>query len=205
MKLSARTKFVLMFIFFATPITASYLTFFFWKPKSTNNFGELIAPVVELPMQRLDVIDGKDAPVNAAQKGMRGKWLILARDSGACDLECGKKVYSMRQARLLVGKELDRVARVMLVDDGVAPSTKLLQENAGMAFVSAKELNWLAKLPRESTDTTNGRGYIYAVDPMGNLFMRYRADQDIKELAADFRKVLKASQLGKDMENVDPK
>jgi hypothetical protein len=30
--------------------------------------------------------------------------------------------------------------------------------------------------------------------------MRYRADQDIKEIAADLRRVLKASQLGKDME-----
>jgi hypothetical protein len=40
---------------------------------------------------------------------------------------------------------------------------------------------------------------------MGNLFMSYRADQDIKQLAADLRRVLKASQLGKDMESADPK
>jgi hypothetical protein len=109
----------------------------------------------------------------------------------------------MRQARLLVSKDLDRVARVMLIDDDVPVSDKLKQDFAGMGLVSAKSSSWLAKLPRAADDVSGGRGYIYAVDPMGNLFMRYRSDEDIKELAADLRRVLKASQLGKDLETVE--
>ncbi len=205
MRLSPRVKFVLMFVLFALPITASYLMFFFWKPKTTNNFGDLVVPVVQLPKIPFDAIDAKDAPPAAASKAFRGKWLILTRDSGACESTCIAKLHTMRQARLLVGKELDRVVRVMLVDDGLPVPTKLAEDNAGTAFVSAKDSIWLAKLPRVSGDTTDGRGYIYAVDPMGNLFMSYRADQDIKQLAADLRRVLKASQLGKEMENAEPK
>jgi len=205
MRISPRTKFVLMFIFFAMPITGSYLMFFFWKPKVTNNFGEFISPVVQLPAERFAALDAKDAPVGAAATGMRGKWLIVTRDGGACEAACLKKLYTMRQARLLVGRELDRVARVMLIDDDSTPSPQMLADYAGTTFVSAKDSAWLAKLPRKADDATNGRGYIYAVDPMGNLFMRYQADEDIKELAADFRRVLKASQLGKDMESVSGK
>lgn len=199
--LSPRVKFVLMFVLFALPITASYLMFFFWKPKVTNNYGELIVPVVELPQEKLIIADGKDAPQNVLDKGLRGKWLMVTRDSGACDAACSKKLYTMRQARLILSKQLDRVVRVALIDDAIEPSQQLRQDFAGVAFVSAKDSAWLAKLPREATDSTNGRGYIYAVDPMGNVFMRYKADQDIKELAADFRRVLKASQLGKDFED----
>ena len=201
MSISPRTKFVLMFILFAMPITGSYLMFFFWKPKVTNNFGELISPVVQLSAERFTALDAKDAPTGAAVTGMRGKWLIVMRNGGACEATCLKKLYTMRQARLLVGKELDRVARVMLIDDDVAPSPQMLADYAGTAFVSAKTSTWLTKLPRKADDATNGHGYIYAVDPMGNLFMRYQADGDIKELAADLRRVLKASQLGKDMES----
>ena len=153
------------------------------------------------PLPRFTALDAKDAPTGAAVTGMRGKWLIVMRDGGACEATCLKKLYTMRQARLLVGKELDRVARVMLIDDDVAPSPQMLADYAGTAFVSAKTSTWLTKLPRKADDATNGHGYIYAVDPMGNLFMRYQADGDIKELAADLRRVLKASQLGKDMES----
>ncbi len=203
MKLSPRTKFVLMFILFAMPITASYLTFFFWKPTTTNNFGELIRPVVALPIEKFAAADGKDAPANAAATGYRGKWLLVTQDAGACDAGCAAKLYAMRQARLLVSKDLDRVARVMLIDDDAVPSEPITKDFAGMAFVAAKSSPWLRLLPRPANDQTAGRGYIYAVDPMGNVFMRYRADQDIKEIAADLRRVLKASQLGKDMEGAD--
>jgi cytochrome oxidase Cu insertion factor (SCO1/SenC/PrrC family) len=199
--LTPRVKFVLMFILFALPITASYLMFFFWKPKATNNFGELITPVIAMPQEQFTITDGKDAPQNVLDKGLRGKWLMVTRDSGTCDEACGKKLYTMRQARLILSKELDRVVRVVLVDDATPLSPQMQQDFAGAAFVAAKDSAWLAKLPREANDATNGRGYIYAIDPMGNLFMRYKADEDIKELAADFRRVLKASQLGKDFED----
>lgn len=121
MTLSPRTKFVLMFILFSLPITASYLMFFFWKPKATNNFGDLIAPVVLLPQEKLNIVDGADAPPAVRENGLRGKWLLLTRDSGACAEACAKKLYAMRQSRLILAKELDRVARVMLVDDTPAP------------------------------------------------------------------------------------
>ncbi len=200
-RLSPRTKLVLMFVLFAAPITTSYLMFFFWTPKATNNFGELISPVVPLPLEQLDVTDGKDAPPNAAAKAMRGRWLLVTRDSGACDQPCATKLYAMRQSRLLVGKELNRVARVLLIDDQLTPNAQLLRDFSGTAFVAASTSSWLKTLPLEKAGQSNGRNYIYAVDPVGNVFMRYRADQNIKELAADLRRVLKASQLGKNMED----
>ncbi len=199
--LSPRTKFVLMFVLFATPITVSYLMFFFWTPKATNNFGELISPVVQLPLEALVVTDGTDAAPDLATKALRGKWLLLTRDGGACEQTCAHKLYAMRQARLLAGREQERVVRVMLIDDQTVPSAQVLQDFAGTAFVAASASAWLSRLPVELADQSQGRNYIYAVDPVGNVFMRYRADQNIKELAADLRRVLKASQLGKNMED----
>lgn len=203
MNLSPRTKFVLMFILFALPITGSYLTYFFWSPDKTNNFGDLIRPVVALPQAPISIADGADAPQSVRERGMRGRWLIMTRDSGTCAQACRAKLYSMRQVRLLAGKELERVARVMLIDDGAALAPDIAQNFEGTAFVKVPPASWLAALPVASpstTGTSDGRAYLYLVDPMGNVFMRYRADEDIKRISSDLRRVLKASQLGKEME-----
>lgn len=205
LSLTPRAKFALMFLFFATPFVISYLAFFFWKPTTTGNHGQLIAPVIAMPVERFALLDGRDAPPNAGEKALRGKWLIVTRDSGACAEACEKKLYAMRQMRTILGREMTRVARVVLVDDGATPAETLQNNYAGTAWVAARNSSWLARLPREAADSTEGRGYFYAIDPMGNLFMRYQADIDIKLMSADFRRVLKASQLGKEFEGSDVK
>ena len=102
----------------------------------------------------------------------------------------------MRQARLIVGREMDRVVRVVLIDDDIKPSDELIKRYEGTAWISAKSLSWLAKFPTPPQDTSNGRAFFYAVDPLGNIFMRYGADGDAKLIAKDLQRVLKASQIG---------
>ena len=200
MTISPRIKFVAMFALFALPIIASYLTFFFWSPTTTNNFGTLITPVVALPAERLTIVDGQDAPRGAGDNALRGKWLMLTVDDGGCFDQCQKKAYTMRQARQILGREQERVARVVLQSDGGTPTEKNLSAFAGTAWVQARGSAWPRTLPLLNGSPEAANAYIYAVDPMGNVFMRYRADVDIKHLVADFKRVLKASQLGKDFE-----
>jgi hypothetical protein len=199
MNLSPRTKFVLMFILFAMPITASYLTYFFWTPDTTNNFGTLIRPVVTLPPTNLKVVGGSDFPEGMRAQSLRGRWLVVTRDSGVCENECAQKLYAMRQVRLLAGKDLDRVARVLLIDDATPFASTRAREFEGTAWVEAAPEAWLSLLPRPAGDAAP-RDWLYLVDPMGNIFMRYPANEDIKRISADLKRVLKASQLGKEME-----
>jgi hypothetical protein len=191
--MSPRTKFVMIFLLFSVPFIASTITFLVWKPSVTNNYGELLSPVVPLPEAKLVRIDNDVANKEFIEKSLRGKWLMLTRDSGACETACQKKLYAMRQARLSIGREQDRVVRVVLVDDDVAPSPALVKEFQGTIWISAKALPWLAKLPSAEANATN---YIYGVDTLGNVFIRYNADPDIKRMMKDFQKVLKASQIG---------
>jgi hypothetical protein len=191
--MSPRTKFVMIFLLFSVPFIASTITFLVWKPSVTNNYGELLSPVVALPEAKLVRVDGDIANKELIEKSLRGKWLMITRDSGACETACQKKLYAMRQARLSIGREQDRVVRVVLVDDDVAPSAALVKEFQGTIWVSAKALPWLAKLP--SSDA-NARNHLYGVDTLGNLFIRYNADPDIKRMMKDFQRVLKASQIG---------
>jgi cytochrome oxidase Cu insertion factor (SCO1/SenC/PrrC family) len=194
--MSPRTKFVLIFLLFSIPFVASTIVFIFWKPTATSNYGQLIAPVVALPETNFVRVDGVSNSRDNVEKALRGKWLLVTRDSGACEATCRKKLYAMRQARLILGREQDRVVRLVLVDDDVVPAPELVREYAGTIWVSAKSGEWLSRLPVGSAGAANVREPIYGVDTLGNAFIRYPSEPDIKKLSADFLRVLKASQIG---------
>lgn len=195
--MSPRTKFVMIFLLFSLPFIGSTITFLVWKPSVTNNYGELLFPVIALPqtkMNRIDnVADNAKESNELVANSFRGKWLMLTRDSGACEAACRKKLYAMRQARLSIGREQDRVFRVVLVDDDIAPPEALVAEFPDTIWISAKSSPWLALLPSLDSATRN---HLYGVDTLGNVFIRYNADPDIKRMMKDFKQVLKASQIG---------
>jgi hypothetical protein len=184
--MSQRTKFLLLLSLFLLPTIASFIVFYLFPPKRTTNYGELLSPIVTLPHA--------GARQETAPAALRGKWLMLTRDSGACAEACRKKLYAMRQARLVLGREQDRVVRVVLVDDGVPPSAELQATYEGTIWITDKSHPWLAHLPVASD--ADARAHIYGVDTLGNVFIRYSADPDIRQLSNDFKKVLKASQIG---------
>lgn len=194
--MSPRTKLALMMALFALPTLASFTAFYLLPPTKTSNYGQLISPVVNLPQLPLSVADGGDAPKNVIEQGLRGKWLLVTRDGGTCDTVCEQKLLAMRQSRLIVGRELDRVVRVVLIDDDDMPSELLMKRYQGTVWIMAKSLSWLTKLPSPPQSVGSSRAAIYAVDPLGNIFMQYAVDADAKLIAKDLQRVLKASQIG---------
>ena len=194
--MSPRTKFVLIFLIFSIPFVASTLVFVFWKPTASGNYGKLLSPIVLLPEVGLVAIDPGAASKVELEKSLRGKWLMLTLERGPCEAACQKKLYAMRQSRLILGREQDRVLRVVLLDDDVAPDDAMRQKYAGTVWISAKAQPWLKRLPTFGEDGGDGKARIYGVDPLGNLFIQYGADPDIKQMTQDFQRVLKASQIG---------
>jgi hypothetical protein len=190
--MTPRAKFLALIAIFLVPTLLSFMAFYLFPPSKTTNYGTLISPVVALPKTTLARLDAGNQAVDPA---LRGKWLVVTRDSGQCEAACQKKLYAMRQARLILGREQDRVLRVVLVDDDTPPSAALQERYEGTIWISAKSSPWLAAFPALKEDVS-GRESLYAVDTMGNVFMRYGADPDIKRLSMDLQRVLKASQIG---------
>lgn len=186
--MSSKTKFVLLLAVFLVPTMASFIVFYFFPPNKTSNYGQLLQPIVTLPIAEAKLTDGRAVEPRA----IRGKWLLLTRDSGRCESPCQTKLYAMRQARLVLGREMDRVVRVVLVDDDAMPSASHQQEFEGTLWVKAS--SWLTLLP--AAPLGNHRTEIFGVDPLGNVFIRYGENPDIRALSNDFKKVLKASQIG---------
>jgi cytochrome oxidase Cu insertion factor (SCO1/SenC/PrrC family) len=171
----------------AAPVVVSYGLYFFWWPERTVNYGDLIEPR-PLPDPPLALADG--TPFRLSQ--LRGKWVLLSLDSGACDAHCERKLLYMQQLRRTQGKERDRIERAWLVTDEAAPRAGAAGGFPGTWVVRAggTELPRLFAAERSATD------HIYIVDPLGNLMMRFPRDPEPKRMIRDLARLLKASRIG---------
>jgi cytochrome oxidase Cu insertion factor (SCO1/SenC/PrrC family) len=186
-KLSPRAKLVLMLALFALPIAASYLTYYLWPPARSMNYGELLQGK-SLPDASLLDIDGRMFDTDA----LRGTWVLLHVDSGACAAACVRKLYVMRQLRTAQGKNMERLERVFLIDDDELPSGTLRREYEGTRFLRARDSPLLAALPVAS----RLHDHIYLVDPLGNVVLRYPANSDPARMLKDLVRLLQVSQIG---------
>jgi len=171
----------------AAPVAASYLVYYFWPPERTVNYGELIAPR-PLPDPPLTLADG--APFRLSR--LRGKWVLVAVDSGGCGAECEKKLVYMRQLRLTQGKDMERIERAWLVSDDVAPSRAAMALSEGAWIVRTAGTSLLKDFPAPRAPSD----HIYVIDPLGNLMMRFPRDPDTDRMIKDLSRLLKASQIG---------
>ena len=182
-----RIKLILIFLAFTAPVVAAYLSFYVWPPKGRTNYGELIKATA-LPDAALRDDDGN--PVSLGK--LRGKWLIITVDSANCDGECDKKLYLMRQVRISLSSEMNRVERVLLVRGPGNVSAALLKKYPGMHMLTGADANLLGRFPA-ITDPTD---HVYLVDPLGNLMMRYSKNPDAVGVRRDLSRLLSVSRVG---------
>jgi hypothetical protein len=182
-KKTRRTLLILGAISLA-PFAGSLLLYYFWKPQTFTNYGELIAPVAwagrAIPARQGSLFRIDD---------LRGKWVFLTSDSGNCDDYCQSKLYVMRQIRLTQGKDQQRIARVWLVTDEVRPAPAIEAEYKGTQIVLTANKDFLAQLPAPETP----RDHIYLIDPFGNLMMRFPRDVDSQRMKKDLDRLMKVS------------
>lgn len=181
---------ILVLLVCASPVVASYFTYYVLKPEGRRNFGELIQPQRPLPAIAAQTLDGKTVQLTT----LKDQWLLLSVAGGACDTRCEQNLYFQRQLREALGKEKERLDRVWLVDDE-APVRAALQPALASSTVLRVAPGELAKW-LEPAAGKRLQDHLYLVDPMGNLMMRFPADMDAAAAAKakrDLDRLLRAS------------
>ena len=162
------------------PVVLSYVAYYAWPRDARVNYGELLSGT--LPAIVGTRADG--APFDSDE--LRGRWIVLYVASGDCTDPCPSALYASRQARTIQNAERDRVARVWLVNGGSAPASALVAPHPDLTTVRVAEP---PRLPR-------GVDRIYLVDPLGNFVLAWPSKPDIKAMAKDLGRVLRASSIG---------
>jgi cytochrome oxidase Cu insertion factor (SCO1/SenC/PrrC family) len=175
----------------AAPVLASYFTYYVIKPTTHNNYGTLVDPrSYPIPPLASTTLDGRPEGLDK----YKGKWIMLKVGGGECAQACQKQLFTMRQERLMQGKEMDRIERVWLVTDREPLETILIREYDGMHMLHADPAAVAKWLPVDPG--TKAEDHIYLIDPLGNLMMRFPADPDPRKMYKDLNKLLKASSIG---------
>ena len=181
-KRNLRTMWLILAVCIA-PVAASFAAYYLLPVRDGSNYGELLPtqPAPHLTGARPD-----GAPWTIEDE--RNRWVVVVAAPAPCDDACAARLYATRQARTMQGRERDRIQRVWLVtgEGPVAPAR--LAEHPDVTVVRA-DARAVARLPR-------GDAAIYLVDPLGNQVLTWPAAPDVRGVAGDLKKLLKASRIG---------
>jgi len=177
---------------FLLPLLASFWMYYGtqWRPASRVNHGELVIPARPLPQVNPPVVLG--TPARGAL--FKHTWTLVYVGPGTCADSCRQSLYVMRQVRLALNNEMNRVERVFLATSDCCDRSFLTQEHSGIVAVDA---SGAAPLPLVSEFPQDQREHsLFVVDPLGNLMMRFDTREDPKGLLQDLQKLLRLSSIG---------
>ncbi len=140
-----------------------------WLPKHTLNHGELISP--PYPMRQLAL----DPSV------LHQQWGLMYVHSGPCDSLCQRWLYNMRQIQRALGKDTNRLQRVLL-DTQPGSADVQLQK----LLKDSQTLFWRAD-PVLLTRRPGQPAAFYVIDPFGNIILAYTASANPEAMLDDLK------------------
>ena len=184
---AGRWKMLLLFLVCASPVIASYFTYYVIRPEGRRNYGELIDP--QRPLPGIEALDSAGNRVPLIR--LKDQWLLVSVADSSCDEACQKHLFLQRQLRETLGRDKDRLDWVWLRTGSTELSAPLREATAAaqVLHVDAAALaQWLEPAPGQRL-----QDHLYVVDPIGNWMMRFPADADPRQVKRDLERLLRAS------------
>jgi cytochrome oxidase Cu insertion factor (SCO1/SenC/PrrC family) len=193
----SRRLLVVMALLFMAPVAIAFMLYYgaSWRPDGETHHGSLASPPRLLPQSSLPSATGDRTPPDF----LRRQWTLLYVGSGSCDERCRQALYEIRQVRLSLNQNMDRVQRVFLYTGACCEQPWFSTEHAGLiaANVDGEDgRRLLEAIAGGAGDSVMNARRIYVVDPLGNLLLSYEPGTDPKGMIADLKRLLKLSHIG---------
>ncbi|MGI9311088.1 MAG: hypothetical protein ACR2P7_06105 [bacterium] len=196
-----RVQLAVVFAVFLVPLLAAFVLYYgldgAFAPRARSNHAALIAPPIALqqfvnPRARDDNDTGNDDTFDAEQ--IKRKWSVLHAVSDSCGDACARALYNTRQTRLALGKDGNRVQRIVL-------GQRAALERIGAEHPDAIQLLRSERgIERQLDPLRRAHGLgdddALLIDPLGNIMMTIPATLDPALLLKDLKRLLKLSRIG---------
>lgn len=189
---SSRLKLLAIVLLCTMPVILTWLALNVVPPQGQAALGELINPVRPMPAVQATRMDASTVPLAS----LRAQWLLVKVDGAECASECQKQLLLLRQLWLMLGKDLDRVDWVWLIDDqkpvDAALQSNLAKDHATVLRLDPASMQSWFDVPQGKTL----KDYFFVVDPMGNTMMRIPVQLDsgsARKAKLDLERLLRAS------------
>jgi hypothetical protein len=182
----ARIQMLLIASVFFGPLAVATWMYYggYFQPEGRTNNGILLEPIVNVAAAL------PDSEISSIGDGV---WLLVYADTAECTDSCERALYTLRQSRKMLGKEMDRLKRVFLHGESSPDTVFLADEHAGL--IAMRDEGLVALLDNKKPAALAAGGY-FLMDPLGNLVMYFQADIDPSEMVEDIKRLLKLSRIG---------
>ena len=144
----------------------------------------LLEPITSLP----ETVPG------SAVYGLEGNlWKLIYVHTSTCEDDCRNGLYTIRQTRLMLGREMDRVERVFLHGDAPLDTLYVQAEHEGL--VALAETPLADFLVNRIPPDVPPNGY-FLVDPLGNLVLYFPPGINPRDMVSDIKRLLRLSRIG---------
>ncbi|EED35038.1 cytochrome oxidase assembly protein, Sco1/SenC family [Luminiphilus syltensis NOR5-1B] len=173
----------------------------------TSNNGTLVEP----PRQINTVTFRDDAGGAFVWTDLEPRWtLLVANGPQTCDARCEKRLYTVRQIHIALGKNFNRVRRVFVgatelatiqvaIDQGVSGRRAEVSDGPLLTYMAAAHQGLVPLSTSEETfaelfpELDDNAAQWYLVDPAGWIMMRFDDQLDYKAVISDLKFLLKNS------------
>lgn len=192
---NSRKKLLIVFGLFFGPLIIALIWYYgfgaVFLQRAATNHAPLVQPVVTLhPFTNL-LLDQTKVDLTR----LKGKWTVVHRLGSSCDDTCQRSLYNTRQSRLALGKDSNRVQR-LLIGSNVNLLESAGAEHVDLGLVLRVSGGLDTQLMPVVDSMMLGQDDALLVDPLGNIMMIIPADLDPSDLIKDLKKLLKLSKIG---------
>lgn len=193
-----RLKLIAIFGVALVPVMLAMAMYFGgWAiPQSKTNKGHLLWPPVELNLLELRNV----AALDAVAQDKESRWSLMITGGDLCDSECEALVHEVRQVNVAMGREAERVGR-LLVSTLSAQDTQALQQDYPNMQIIPVQTGKLALFSQQAESvgaqpSQQGEWQVWLVDPLGNVILQYTDQHDGYDMMDDLKRLLKLSKIG---------
>lgn len=156
----------------------------------TKNHGDLMQPALESAKLELRDDNGQSLSWPTSHS-----WTVVVPAFDGCDSKCLDVLMTTRQVHLALGREENRVRRLLLLIDAPlsAETSALIAKEHPHISIAATTRASVEALFSAQPAFVPARTQWYLVDPQGWLMMHYGTDRIGKDLLADLKHLLKYS------------
>ena len=195
-KKAARSRIYLLIIIalFVIPLLIAWLLVGRWQPSGSVHHGELLNPAQPISHLQAQPLSGDALDKVYLQR----YWtLVYINQTKACDNECRDGLYNMRQIRLALGKNIDRAQTLLLLAEKPDNELQAWLAKEHLAMTKAvSDDKTMDFFQQAFSGDSHQNSWIYLVDPLGNLVMRYGIEVNSKGILKDLKRLMKYSKIG---------
>ena len=177
--MASRKRFVALLLIAFVPMFIAYAAFFHfpnWAPTGTTNHGELVSPSL-------------DGVTISSELADFDTWVLIQPVDGLCGDECRKMLYLSRQVITGLGKDANRVQRVVLIS---ADTPDLVERLNG----EHPDVKVVFGVTTVKPVVANDGPVLLLMDPNHNVMMLYSLEKAGKPMLRDLKHLLKISNIG---------